>query len=201
MSRRLQIICAFVASLVLIAPPAPAQSVFAGFTGQLIVASPRMADPRFANSVVYIFLHSEGGARGLIVNQRVGEVPLAEIYQLADLETTGTDDLVGLFIGGPVTPRVGTVLHEAATGTDDSILVESRYAVTGWRSFLGRVTVEGLPDRAIFALGFASWGPGQLEREVIAGAWTSHMADLDLVFGADPDTMWERIADNPESTL
>ncbi|MCZ6605151.1 MAG: YqgE/AlgH family protein [Alphaproteobacteria bacterium] len=196
--------------VVCLATRAPAQSIFSGFEGQLIVASPRMADPRFANSVVFIFAHEVSGALGLIVNQRAVQVPLAELYRLAQVDESDLEDgdengsnevQVPLHVGGPVEPGAGNVLHEAETATEQSLVIDEAFAVSSWDDFLRRAAKKGLPERAIFTLGLASWGPGQLEMEVIQGAWISQAAEPDLIFDGDPDQMWDRITKNPESSL
>ena len=175
--------------------PASAQSVFTGFTGQLLVASPRMGDPRFTNSVIFIFSHSKNGAAGLIVNQPSAVVPLGELYELAEVGAENVTGEVTVFVGGPVAPDAGFVLHDAAAEMPGSETVDGGFAVSNWHGFLGALAGAAPPARALFLLGLSSWGPGQLEREVIEGAWTSVPAEMALVFTDDPDGLWDLIVE------
>lgn len=184
--------------------PAAGQSVFTGFKGQLIVASPRMPSSTFSNSVVYIFFHEVSGAGGVIINKPGAEIPIAEIYRLAELEGGEKkfgEEQVPLFFGGPVQPTAAFVLHEAETSVEGSQEVDGRYVMTDWTNFLSAIDGGEIPERALFILGIAAWRPGQLESEVIEGVWVTADPEAELVFTDDVGTLWERIAENPQSKL
>lgn len=178
-----------------------AQNVFDGFTGQLMAAAPRQTDPIFANTVIFVIEHDATGGFGLIINRPAGDVPISELFRLMEIEPIDIDFNVPLFFGGPAEPEAALLLHEAASAVPESQAINSDYVITGWKDILSRIDRDGIPSRAVFTLGAVIWSPGQLEREVIEGAWTSHDATPDRLFSDDPLGLWERVMKGQSSRL
>ncbi|MGF1639441.1 MAG: YqgE/AlgH family protein [Rhodospirillales bacterium] len=161
-------------------------------TGQLLVAAPAMPDPRFARTVIYMVRHDADGAMGLIVNRGFGEGPLAALLDGFGVRHGGVEGTVRLFYGGPVDPGRGFVLHTADYVGASTRIVQSGVAFSSGRDVLEAVAAGSGPRRSLFLLGYAGWGPGQLEGELARDDWLTATAEEALVFGTDPDGAWER---------
>ena len=162
--------------------------------GQLLVAMPRMTDPRFAHSVVFLCAHNADGAMGLVVNKLVESLKFTYILKQMDFEfeSGGIDDRVQVHFGGPVESARGFVLHTPDYMSDATMRVDEGFAVTTTVDVLRSLARGGGPERAIFALGYAGWAPGQLDAEFQNNGWLSVGADSELVFGRDHDEKWRR---------
>ncbi|HEX5600740.1 MAG TPA: YqgE/AlgH family protein [Hyphomicrobiaceae bacterium] len=168
--------------------------------GQLLIAMPAMADKRFARSVIYMCAHSDEGAMGLIINQRAPNLSFADLLerlQLLDEETEAAlpPELMrmAIHVGGPVEPERGFVLHSSDYFTPSSTLpISDEVCLTATIDILKALAAGEGPDRAILALGYAGWAPGQLESEIHANGWLSCQADLDLIFDLDVEEKYER---------
>lgn len=161
-------------------------------TGKLLIAMPGMRDPRFANAVVLICAHSPDGAMGLIVNKPTQDLRMHDLFdQLSITAEDGARDLP-VHIGGPVEHGRGFVLHDPDYRPALSALnVTSQFAMTATLDILEDLARGKGPARAILALGYAGWGPGQLEAELAQNGWLTADADTDLVFGTADDDKWE----------
>ena len=170
------------------------------FDGQMLIAMPGMSDDRFARSLIYICAHSQDGAMGIIVNHPVKKVSFSEI--LVQLDVLGADDAIRLpasigalpvVKGGPVETGRGFVLHTDDYFVENSTLpIDDGIALTATLDVL-RAIVEGHgPEKAVLALGYAGWSPGQLESEVQANGWLNCPADTGLIFDPSLDGKYDR---------
>jgi len=160
--------------------------------GQLLVAMPVMSDPRFARSVIYMCAHSEDGAMGLIINQRASHISFPDLLErlgIVSADEESGPDLVGnisIQVGGPVETGRGFVLHSSDYFADESTLpIENGVCLTATIDILRAIAAGHGPNRALLALGYAGWSPGQLESEIQANGWLNCPAGSDLIF--DPD--------------
>ena len=166
--------------------------------GQLLIAMPGMSDPRFDRSVIYLCAHSEQGAMGLIINKAVALMSFGELF--AQIDMRGEDGLMDppealmakpVLFGGPVEQGRGFVLHTSDYFTADSSLpVAENIALTATIDILRAMASGKGPERAVLALGYAGWAPGQLENEIQHNGWLTCQADEDLVFGLDFDSRY-----------
>ncbi len=161
-------------------------------TGQLLVAMPGMADPRFVRSVVYLCVHSAEGAMGLIVNKRLENVSFAEIAGQVGIEPDGIRAEVAVHYGGPVETGRGFVLHSTDCVDDTSLVIDERFALTATVEMLRTIAAGSGPGQRMLALGYAGWSAGQLDAEIQANGWLTVPADPAIVFDADDETKWER---------
>jgi putative transcriptional regulator len=167
------------------APPAGGS-----LTGQLLIASPDMRDPRFDHAVIVVVRHDRDGALGLVINMPVGERPLAEI--LAEIGETGAGDVkVPVFVGGPVQTEVALVLHSAEYRGSGTLAIDGRLAVTGDRQILRDMAAKTGPQKSLLCLGYAGWAPGQLDAEMEHNVWFTAPEDPALVFDAARDKVWD----------
>jgi putative transcriptional regulator len=161
-------------------------------TGQLLVAMPGMADPRFARSVVFLCAHSPEGAMGIVVNRRLGNVSFADIAGQVGIDPDEIAAELPVHFGGPVEPARGFVLHSADHVSESSLVVDGRFALTATIEMLKTVARGEGPKHRLLALGYAGWAPGQLDAEIQANGWLVVPADPELVFSSDNDGKWTR---------
>jgi len=161
--------------------------------GQLLVAMPGMADDRFARTVIYLCAHSEEGAMGLIVNRLVDNIDLGEIIEQLEMddETAGRVDLP-LHFGGPVEIGRGFVLHSAEYTAAGTMPVDDKVSLSASLEVLRDILRGGGPSQRLFALGYAGWGPGQLEDEIRDNGWLLAPADEAILFGPRLDEKWQQ---------
>ena len=168
--------------------------------GQLLIAMPIMSDPRFARSVIYMCAHSEDGAMGLVINQRASHISFPDLLSKLNIvssppEGSISDNVRGMSIhvGGPVETGRGFVLHSSDYFSEDSTLaIEQGVCLTATIDILKAIASGRGPARAMLALGYAGWAPGQLENEINENGWLHCAADLDLIFGQDVEAKYER---------
>ncbi len=164
-------------------------------TNHFLIAMPRMGDPNFHQTVTYLCEHNDNGAMGLVINRPMN-LKLGEIFAQMSLDTPPTDcSDQPVLQGGPVHPDRGFVLHSPSSDAWDSTLeVSSEIRVTTSRDILSAMALGSGPDSAIVALGYAGWGGGQLENELVANAWLSVPATADIIFETPFDQRWEAAA-------
>lgn len=145
----------------------------ASLVGRLLVASPALDDPYFAGTVIYMLADDAHGAIGVVINRARDHVEHQD---------------VALWDGGPVGRERVFVLHDDLTAARavriGDVAVESDPAILD-ELFSGR----GPPSRGGAArvfVGYAGWGPGQLDGEIAAGAWRTASAPAGLVLSSDP---------------
>ncbi len=161
--------------------------------GQILIAMPGMQDPRFHRSLVYLCAHSADGAMGLIVNKRADELELKDLFGKLGIPIGGGIAREPVHYGGPVEMRRGFVLHSSDYHSDDATMqVDDATSMTATLDILHAMATDCGPDRAIIALGYAGWAPGQLEAELQANGWLACPADETLLFGADEDSKWDQ---------
>lgn len=172
--------------------------------GQFLVATEALRDPRFARTVIYMVRHDASGALGLVVNRPVRDVPLAPLLRQFGLDDRGVNGSIRLHYGGPVEPASGFLLHTAEYATAGTERVAGDIAVTVLSprpEVLGEIAHGGGPRRFLFVLGYAGWGPGQLEDEIDNGAWITVPADESLLFDDDHARKWDRAMSRRRFTI
>ena len=160
--------------------------------GQILVAMPNMQDPRFARTVICVCAHSPDGAMGIIVNKPIDGMSFDELLKQLELEPVPPQRRIRLCQGGPVEGGRGFVLHTNDWSSDGSLQVADDLALTASIDILKAIAGGGGPRSGILALGYAGWGPGQLEGEIQANAWLSVNPDEALLFGEADAGKWHQ---------
>jgi len=153
-----------------------------------LIAMPQLGDPNFQKGVVLMLEHSAEGSMGLVINRQapftLKEVADSQPMRIHPARATGR-----VYVGGPVEPQRGFVLHDCNT------LPEKQEVMPGL--FLS-VTLDALQplleetkSRFRFCLGYAGWGPHQLENELKIGSWLFTEANLDAIWTEEPDGVWD----------
>jgi putative transcriptional regulator len=161
--------------------------------GRLLVAGPRLVDPNFVRSVVFVCRHDDEGALGLVLNRPTG---LAVAEALPGWVEPVAPPAV-IFLGGPVQPEMAVAL---ARLTLDHAGREDSEAWTPVDDRLGLLNLSGPPAEEVAALanlrvfaGYAGWAAGQLDFEVSSGDWWVLPAEEDDPFTAAPAGLWRRV--------
>ncbi|GAB6054498.1 YqgE/AlgH family protein [Magnetospira thiophila] len=161
-------------------------------SGQLLVAMPGIGDPRFERSVIYICAHGPEGAMGLVINRVMDSFTLPDLLEQLDIDPIGVDERIRVHVGGPVDTGRGFVLHSADYFQDSTLRVDGDIALTATVDILRAIAHGHGPDRSLLALGYAGWGPGQLDDEILANGWLNLPGDSRLIFDPDTDHKWEQ---------
>jgi putative transcriptional regulator len=169
--------------------------------GQLLVATPEMRDPRFAEAVIYMVKHNTEGAMGLVINRPLAKGPVKDLlrgFGIADEDAKGE---IIIHYGGPVNTNAGFVLHSDDVMLDDSESVNDGIAMTANAKLIEAIAHGKGPRQSLVVFGYAGWAPGQLEGELEAGAWHVVPADKTLVFGKEADKKWQQATDRRRISL
>jgi putative transcriptional regulator len=180
----------FAAAMVL-GPVAADPPETVSLTGQLLIAAPTIGDPRFAHTVILMVRHDSQGAFGIVINRPVGEGSIASLLEGAGEDVSGISGSVKIFAGGPVQQELGFVVHSAEYHLDETLEVDGRVAMTANRQVLRDIGRNLGPVKSLFALGYAGWGPGQLEGELAHHDWFTTPAEPRLIFDDDRANLWE----------
>lgn len=170
----------------------PARPKAGSLTGQLLVATSEMKDPRFVRTVIYMVHHDPSGAMGLVVNRPIADTPLAELLEGLGMDGNGVQGGIRLHYGGPVESRRGFVLHTTDYTSESTRVVGDGIGLTVGTEILRAIGTGTGPRQSLIALGYAGWAPGQLEGEIAAGAWVVVQADEALVFDQHHEKKWDR---------
>lgn len=159
--------------------------------GKLLIAMPDMSDPRFAKTVIYICAHSDEGGMGLIINKPQTAIKFPALLDQMGITPSPTMSDVQVHFGGPVENQRGFVLHSndyaCETGT---LIVDDDFRMTATMQVLEDIARGAGPAQSLLALGYAGWGPGQLEFEIGKNGWLTCSPNADIIFGAAHDRKW-----------
>lgn len=161
-------------------------------TGQILVAMPQMRDPRFKEAVIFMCGHDEQGAMGIIVNKLLESVTFEDLLEQLNLDNMGLISELPVHYGGPVEIGRGFVLHSSEYMSEASVEITGDIALSASTGVLSDVAEGAGPDHLLMALGYAGWGAGQLEAEIMENGWLVLPADASILFGGHPQTLWRR---------
>ena len=162
---------------------------------QFLIAMPMLADPNFFQTVTYIGEHNADGALGLVVNRPL-KLTLSQLLEHLNLSSDRPDIAqIPVYHGGPVQPEQGFVLHSPLGEWSTTLRVTDDIGITTSRDILQAVACGEGPEHLLVTLGYAGWGPGQLEQEILANAWLSSPADFSILFATPHEQRWQAAAD------
>lgn len=166
----------------------------ATFANQFLIAMPALADPNFVRSVTYVCEHSPQGTLGIVINRPL-DITLQVVFEHMNipLHDLAAADMP-VYLGGPVEPERGFVLHSPVGNWNSSVQITPELAITTSRDILESIAEGKGPVQALIALGYAGWGPGQLEKEMADNAWLNGPSDANLLFATPADDRWEAAA-------
>jgi putative transcriptional regulator len=167
----------------------------ANLTNHFLIAMPGMSDPFFARTVTYICQHNDEGALGIIIN-RPSELTLKDIMSQMDIELN--DEVLGrmpVYLGGPVQPERGFILHEPMGEWGSTLKVAEHLWLTTSRDILEAISRGEGPQKILLALGYAGWGKGQLEQEIVQNSWLNAEAEHSIIFTRPAANRWKAAAE------
>lgn len=168
-----------------------AQSDVLDLTGSLLVAMPSMGDIRFERSVILLCAYSDKGAMGLILNKQSADVRMSDVLDQLEIEPSRQAAAMPVHFGGPVETGRGFVLHsDDYQSSLHTLAVPGGYGMTATLDILEEIAQDKGPTRALMMLGYAGWGPGQLEKEIVHNGWLTASATPDLIFETSAASKW-----------
>lgn len=150
---------------------------------------PGMGDPRFEKAVIAMCVHDGNGALGIGLGRIVPRISFHDLLGQLDIAPGVAPD-VAIHSGGPVQVQRGFILHSVDWSGDETIAVAGRWALTATLDILRAIAEGRGPARWLAALGYAGWGAGQLEEELLGNAWFATPGSDALLFDCDVDNRW-----------
>lgn len=163
-------------------------------SNHFLIAMPSLADPNFSRTVTFLCDHSADGALGIVINRGM-EISLGDIFEQTDINTdTASHTHTEVHYGGPVQRERGFVLHEPIGRWQSTLAINETLGLTTSRDILAAIANDSGPDDWFVALGYAGWGPGQLESEIAQNAWLHGPAEHDILFRTPIEARWQAAA-------
>lgn len=163
----------------------------AGLSSELLIAMPALRDTHFARSVTIVCQHSDEGAMGLQIN-RLSDYRLGDVLSHMDLGSELESVVEApVLVGGPMQPERGFVLHSPGGPWESTFRITDQISVTTSRDILAAIAVGGGPQQAFVALGYAGWGAGQIEQELLENSWLTTPANQQILFETPLDERWD----------
>lgn len=167
-----------------------AQDIPTPAPGTFLVAKRNLGDPNFVATVVLMIHYDKDSAMGLVINDP-SEIPMSKLFSSVKGGKERTDVL---YFGGPVQRNGAQALLRAKTKPEDARYVFADIYITGSSALLEKSIESGIAsDSFRVYLGYSGWGAGQLDREIVAGAWHVVKGDPATVFDPHPSDVWERM--------
>jgi putative transcriptional regulator len=155
----------------------------------LLLSMPQMTDPNFARAVILLCDYTEEGAFGLVVNRQMSEPAWTMVQTEPPVKV---DPQLRLWLGGPVDPQKTWVLMSDAHGPDEEQREICPGVLLSVSQALTMQLLQAPPtSRARVVVGYAGWGPGQLDQELASSSWIATGVDASLIFNTPPEEMWE----------
>ena len=162
------------------------------FRNQFLLAMPGRVAGNFADSVTLIAEHNDDGAMGLVIN-KPSELTVRDMLGHMDIEAH-VDKQLPVFWGGPVQPERGFVLHRDEGDWESSLKIAGNLAITTSRDILEAIGNGFGPSAYLITLGYAGWGDGQLESEMLANSWLSTPSSEQIIFDTPVKIRWAAAA-------
>ncbi|MDY0390222.1 YqgE/AlgH family protein [Desulfobulbus oligotrophicus] len=161
--------------------------------GHFLISTPQMPDPRFQEQVIYLCAHNEEGAMGLVINNPNPEITLLDILHGSNL-TIPNGPLPAVYMGGPVDMDAGFILYAAEIPDRYAIEIKSGVYLSRDSRLLEDISLGQGPGHFLFFLGYAGWGAGQLEGELMDNSWLTVPGDLNVLFHTPDEQKWKKAA-------
>ncbi len=158
-------------------------------TGQIIISMPSLQDERFFKTVIYICAHSKEGSMGIIINKKIDYDLYPDLLEQLGIDKPLENKLF-LRYGGPVESGRGFILHSDDMVRKETLNIDNGVALTSTAEFFDDLSVGKGPKNSILALGYAGWGPGQLEAEIFHNSWMTLSVDNSFLFDEDVSKKW-----------
>lgn len=162
-------------------------------TGSFLLSTPQMPDPRFAEQVIYICAHSHEGAMGVAINKPNPHLTFEEVL-LSNNFPVPPKSHYPVYMGGPVEMNAGFVLYQSDYSTDQQLEISSTVYLSRENKVLEDIAYQRGPEKFLFIVGYAGWGPGQLEQELVSQGWLTIPAEDSIIFDVPDEMKWRQAA-------
>ncbi|MDQ8755116.1 YqgE/AlgH family protein [Sphingosinicella sp. LHD-64] len=157
--------------------------------GQFLLAMPGIGDPRFEKAVIAMCVHDEEGALGIGLGRVIPRLGFHDLLKQLEIDP-GAAPNVAIHHGGPVEPQRGFILHTSDWGGNESIQVADRWVLSATLDILKAIAAGKGPSHWVVALGYAGWGPSQLDEELARHGWFATPGDDHLLYECDVESRW-----------
>lgn len=159
-----------------------------------LIAMPNLNDPNFSRTVTLICQHNDEGAMGITVN-RPSDITVSEVLSQLHIQSDKGAHMGRMVChGGPVQNERGFVLHSPLGQWESTLAINDELGISTSKDILSAIADGNGPESWLLTLGYAGWGPGQLEQEMAANAWLNGPAEQDIIFNTPADQRWEAAA-------
>ena len=162
-------------------------------TGNFLISTPQMPDPRFQEQVIFLCAHNDDGAMGLVINNPNLDISLRDVLEGASLPVP-SGDLPHVYMGGPVELESGFILFSSDYHSVNSLEVTPEISLSRDTRLLMDIAQGKGPAHYLFMLGYAGWGPGQLESELVDNSWLTVPGNFDILFKTPDEFKWKLAA-------
>ena len=159
-------------------------------TGKLLISMPSLQDERFYKTVIYMCAHSSDGAMGIIINKKIDYDLYPDLLQQLGIDKPLENKKLYIRYGGPVESGRGFVLHSDEVIQKETLSIGKGVALTSTSEFFEDLSKGKGPEKSILALGYAGWGPGQIENEILSNSWMTLSADSSFLFDEEVTNKW-----------
>ncbi len=160
-------------------------------TGQFLISMPSQQDERFEKTVIYMCAHSKDGAMGIIINKKIDYDLYPDLLEQLGIDKPLLNKRLYIRYGGPVESGRGFVLHSDEVTQKETLTIKKGIALTSTSEFFEDLSKGKGPKNSILALGYAGWGPGQIELELASNSWMTLEADSDFIFDESVSNKWK----------
>ena len=172
---------------------------YSSVKNNFLVATDKMRDPRFANTVIVMLKNDESGSFGLVINKPLGFIPLGSLINKVEDQRSKQNELynvkVPIYWGGPVEENIILVLHSKEYQVENTKKYKDISVSSGYKILLEIADEKG-PKKSLILIGHSGWGSGQLEGEMEREGWILSKINTDLVFGTDNANKWLKAIKN-----
>ena len=161
-------------------------------TGKLLISMPSLEDERFYKTVIYICAHSSEGTMGIIINKKIDYDLYPDLLEQLGIDKPLSGKKLYIRYGGPVETGRGFVLHSDEVIQKETLSIGKGVALTSNVEFFEDLSKGKGPENSIFALGYAGWGPGQIEKEILANSWMTLSTDSQFLFDEEVSNKWNK---------
>ncbi len=160
--------------------------------GNIICALPQLKDLFFTKSLIYLTHHNDDGAIGIVLNYRIMNVSGNDLFEKLNIVSEDRNRQFSLHIGGPLSQKNGFILHSKEYKKKDTIKISRFVNLTCTTKIIEDIAKNIGPKKYFISLGYAGWGPGQLEEEIINNSWIKIKEKLDLIFDIEAEKKWDQ---------
>ena len=172
---------------------------YSSVKNNFLVATGKMRDPRFANTVIVMLKNDKSGSFGLVINKPLGFIPLGSLINKVEDQSSKQNELynvkVPIYWGGPVEENIILVLHSKEYQVENTKKYKDISVSSGYKILL-KIADEKGPKKSLILIGHSGWGSGQLEGEMEGEGWILSEINTDLIFETDNANKWLKAINN-----